>query len=210
MRSLIKDLKTDSVNLVSAEKSLIQVTGGLDTLIHALRQPLSIKKNIQLAYVMYMKYGNVGVSLDFSDNTMSQLKNSGGLRLIRKTAVLDQINDYEVAKRQASITADDTWKLILDLENTKANYIFDFTGSAKILELLESGEFSSNTDSLLRVAAKDTLVMLNNKKEQLAIFRNAVRSSKSLLVFFLGLVQDAIVSNSKLTKAIEKEYHISN
>ena len=59
---------------------------------------------------------------------MSQLKNGGGLRIIRKVNVLEKINLYEEIKYLVLRQSDDTWRLTSEIENGKANHLFDFTG----------------------------------------------------------------------------------
>jgi hypothetical protein len=97
IHSLVEDLKSDTLQ---SNKVLIFLDGriaGVDSLITALSSP-GITENSNNAYRLWSK--NIGFP-DFisNDRTIQQLKNSGGLRLIRNKAVSDSIMMYDQAIR---------------------------------------------------------------------------------------------------------------
>jgi hypothetical protein len=93
IHSLVEDLKSDTLQ---SNKVLIFLDGriaGIDSLITALSSP-GIIENSNNAYRLWSR--NIGFP-DFisNDRTIQQLKNSGGLRLIRNKAVSDSIMMYD-------------------------------------------------------------------------------------------------------------------
>lgn len=208
MKALLADLRSDSASLTNYAYKIEKLSKGLDTLIYALRKPLSKKANLDYVYILYMKYGNTGVRATFSENTISQLKNAGALRIIRKEDVIEKINLYEKQKYIVLRQSDDIWKLLCDIENNRANLLLDFTGNSPILNLLEVGDFNSNTDSLMQLASGYPLPLINNDKHQIAFFRNAVRSIKSMFFYYLSLINQSIAINSELATIVKKEYKL--
>jgi len=93
IHSLVEDLKSDTLQ---SNKVLIFLDGriaGVDSLITALSSP-GVIENSNNAYRLWSR--SIGFP-DFisNDRTIQQLKNSGGLRLIRNKAVSDRIMKYD-------------------------------------------------------------------------------------------------------------------
>jgi hypothetical protein len=91
--SLVEDLKSDTLQSNEMLIFLDSRIAGVDSLITALSSP-GIIGNSNNAYRLWSK--NIGFP-DFisNDRTIQQLKNSGGLRLIRNKAVSDRIMQYD-------------------------------------------------------------------------------------------------------------------
>ena len=93
IHSLVEDLKSDTLQSNEVLILLNSRTAGLDSVITALSSP-GIIENSNNAYRLWST--NIGFP-DFisNDRTIQQLKNSGGLRLIRNKAVSDSIMMYD-------------------------------------------------------------------------------------------------------------------
>jgi hypothetical protein len=93
IHSLVEDLKSDTLQSNNVLKFLDGRIAGVDSVIAALSSP-GIIENSNNAYRLWS--GNIGFP-DFisNDRTIQQLKNSGGLRLIRNKAVSDSIMMYD-------------------------------------------------------------------------------------------------------------------
>jgi hypothetical protein len=93
IQSLIEDLKSDTLQSNEILIFLDSRIAGVDSVITALSSP-GIIENSNNAYRLWSK--NIGFP-DFisNDRTIQQLKNSGGLRLIRNKAVSDRIMKYD-------------------------------------------------------------------------------------------------------------------
>ena len=93
IHSLVEDLKSDTLQSNEVLKLLNNRSAGIDSVITALSSP-GIIENSNNAYRLWSK--NIGFA-DFisNDRTIQQLKNSGGLRLIRNKAVSDRIMKYD-------------------------------------------------------------------------------------------------------------------
>ena len=97
MQSLVKDLKADTANLTG----LVQLREDR----HAMYDSLSnafIEKNFSANGSAVYYWGRSITRREYffsSDGTMQQLKNSGGLRLVRNRSITDQIMAYDVLYR---------------------------------------------------------------------------------------------------------------
>jgi hypothetical protein len=95
MASLYQDLKTDTLNMSGLLKSTMEDIANYDSLFDIFRS----KKYLQETSNTYY-YGRKVVTLrPFypTDGTITQLENSGGLRLIRSRAVVDSLQSYKLA-----------------------------------------------------------------------------------------------------------------
>ena len=209
MVSLLDNLEADSIMLTSYSESVKKQIRGLDTLIKALRYSLLEKKALAYVYVIYMKYGLQMINVHFNENTIVQLKNAGGFRIIRKDNVIDMLNTYEYTKSIVNKDRDETSKLIIDLERNWANSIFDFTNEASVLKFFEISSFGlNNTDSLINIAKKDSLVLIDKTQSRIPTFRNNLQSLKSLDTDYDYWINLCRQRNSELRALIKKEYHL--
>ena len=93
IQSLVEDLKSDTLQSNEILILLNKRSVGVDSVITALSSP-GIIENSNNSYRLWSE--NIGFP-DFisNDRTIQQLKNSGGLRLIRNKAVSDRIMKYD-------------------------------------------------------------------------------------------------------------------
>ena len=95
MASLYQDLKTDTLNLGNLLKGKREDISNYDSLFEIFKS----KKYLQETSGAYY-FGRKVVTLrPFypTDGTITQLENSGGLRLIRSRAIVDSIQSYKLA-----------------------------------------------------------------------------------------------------------------
>jgi len=121
MKSLLFDLKADTAQINSLQKFRIERIMQLDTLMKLLKNP-QLKENTSVFYF------NAVVSqfnLKFLPNNgaLSQLKNAGGLRLIRNGNVVDSILRYDTRAQE-----------IIDFENWERQRLVDLTTYNKVVD----------------------------------------------------------------------------
>ena len=95
MISMIEDLAQDTIEMNRANSRVLEADKSLDSLLDLLELPISKSKN-DLKELYMLHYYNMGAEpAQFSQRTISQLKNAGGLRLIRRKNVADSITLYD-------------------------------------------------------------------------------------------------------------------
>jgi hypothetical protein len=93
MESMLEDVIKDTIMLTRTEKNARRAVANIDTIVDILE---NLKLDDSSLVVLYR--ANLGalsfIGPSFTDRTSSQLKNSGGMRLIRNRQVTDSIINY--------------------------------------------------------------------------------------------------------------------
>jgi hypothetical protein len=93
MKGMLADLSSDTAQINEVLIFSRSISKGLDSLIQNLYNTESAQKNAGTIYRQYGTYmRRFGVR--FSDQTATQLRNSGQLRLIRKRKVMNHVSMY--------------------------------------------------------------------------------------------------------------------
>ncbi len=120
IKALIEDLKLDTIGMnISAERNKKKIMG-LDTLTRFIWDNTITKKNAKRLYELKFSHTGNFLKVIFSRSTMTQLKNSGNLRLIRNMIVTDSILKYDLASTMMDGYADHIQNFVTD--NYKAEY----------------------------------------------------------------------------------------
>ena len=95
--SLIQDLKADTANIIdniAYNKKIIKGKDSLQVLLHQIKANKAGAQYENDFVHLLSTYAVHFRELNFVDNTITQLKNSGSLRLIRNQAATDSIGEY--------------------------------------------------------------------------------------------------------------------
>lgn len=92
--SLVRDLKTDSAKLSDVIHGNVLLNKGQDSLINLLSDSTSFPRFQNEAYRLFFKYATSLMIFNSTDRTITQMINSGNLRLIKNQRVADSISDY--------------------------------------------------------------------------------------------------------------------
>lgn len=95
IESMYMDLKDDTVKIKAVSTFNEEQGKGLDSLLAVLYSNNTNKDSVQKAYRLYYSWALNYNNVVFTDRTLTQLKNSGGLRLIRNQNVSDSIMNYD-------------------------------------------------------------------------------------------------------------------
>jgi hypothetical protein len=122
--SMVSDLQKDTLQLQRIINANKRVLKGIDTLLFNLKEPASdsvLKK-------IYIDGSFVAASTLFENfnGTITQLKNAGGLRLIKDTAVVNFILAYDQFNERIKKQGDVYYKTTLEIINVMED-IMDFS-----------------------------------------------------------------------------------
>ena len=109
MQSLLEDLIKDTIELSTATKYIDRQIAFIDTSISLLRNPRLSTEDLKRVYLFNLSsLGNRGSEL--STRTSAQLKNAGGMRLVKSHEIGNLITDYwqrhEFLQRYEDIVGD--------------------------------------------------------------------------------------------------------
>jgi hypothetical protein len=124
--SLIADLKNDSTTIRQVTKVDFKLLHGEDSLVDLLSNFKDNDSINRRCYRYYFLYATRCFEMTFNERTMSQLLNTGNMRLIHHQSISDSIMDYNFLVKyvQAQGKAyEEYFKRTLDFSNN----IFDFT-----------------------------------------------------------------------------------
>ena len=187
IRSLIQDIRTDSVQITGWLERYQEMKTSCDSILNYFPDTPDI--TIEWAR-------NMGVILtgfpDFisTDQTMQQLKNAGGLRLIRNTAATDSINAYDVAVRDAQVEETAISYYFVEITH-KTNQIFSYRGIRRMRE---------------KFIAKDFLIRFD--PTEMEILYNLVFKYRREIDGFMSELEDLRSKGSSLVMFLNQEYHL--
>ena len=194
IQSLIEDLETDTTNLKEIINVFIRKDKDVDTLL-ALFPQLIKGYNEQL----YQKLNAIRSFPDFikADRTMQQLKNSGGMRLIRNKKSADAITDYDLINRNLDLYTQSLGDAFTYLKKSRYE-IFD-------TEALENDRKNKTTAELQ--SGKENY-LLKTDKQSLGKFNNEIRGFKAISQLVVKKEEKVIDHATTLIKILKKEYHL--
>ncbi len=197
IRSLVEDLKTDTgkVNFIMGYNS--SVLGGLDSLINTIyRYKQNDTAIVSRMYQWYIYYARNNYTVNFTDRTMSQLKNAGNLRLIESQQVSDSIIDYDdgvkLCNAQASVNREKCEKA-LDFSAT----IFDY----RYIRYDPSTPVNSNYPVLHYKLLTDDPTVLSR-------YANLLELWKQVVAVYMSDTQGQKIKAQRLMAFLKKEYDL--
>ena len=197
INSLVNDIKADTARLNTLIINRTAREIRLDSLNLLLNNPSPENYTKEIYFFAVTAARTNGIRFIPNDGTMQQLKNSGGMRLIRKHKVADNIAKYDVMIRFLSRQGELEETLIQSYRETAAN-IFD----ARIFDqMLDSDNNVTKplieTPQLLAFTQKD-LQHWNYRMYAMKALNKAIRRDSRTFL------QQAIA----LLDILEKEYHL--
>ena len=128
IRSLVNDIKADIAHLNTIIEKRNQKVERLDSLFYLLNAPRYTEFGSSLYFNAIHTARLVDIKFTPYDGTLQQLKNAGGLRLIRNRAVADSITRYDVSIRNMEKLGEQE-VMVAQEYRLAANNVFD----AKVL-----------------------------------------------------------------------------
>jgi hypothetical protein len=181
MKSLVNDLEADVAELNMVINNRAKKKISLDSLLFLLNSPQIAQYGNSIYYNAI--YASKGVDIWFTPNngTLQQLKNAGGLRLIRNPAVVDSITKYDVSVRNL-ITFGDLEESVFRSYRLIANKVFNSLVFDKMLDEENIAARPSENPDLLPFE-KGVLNELNaNIYTMKVINRGTSRAGRKLLL----------------------------
>jgi hypothetical protein len=202
MKSLLEDLQKDNASLSYNIKEGPEIINYSDSLTNELtKKPLAGREKRLYHFCSLL---SEGVNFKYYDRTVSQLRNSGGFRLLTKLNVSNALIDYDVLMREAVSYASSTecWSFISPAIEKSAS-IFDIRLIFGIRE--DARKFVNNTDSI-HFPYEAKLGTYDEKfiKEYINLQRYAQLTDEVKLNYS----EQAIKKNRILDSLIRKEYRL--
>ena len=191
--SFIEDLKADTMRINQVLQASIEQQKGFDSLMGGLKEPDFVNNPVKFEKYVF----NIFTLLAFyqTDRTLQQLKNAGGLRLIRKQAASDSIMSYDNMVKEVGEQGED----LHDANRGAASLvlqIFDFN--------------SSNSPWINRslVRKPEKLKLLTTDPVKLGEFFNSVLGFKITSLIYCSMLEELKGYAERQIIFLKKEYSL--
>ncbi len=198
IQSMVDDIKEDAVKI---KKSIDDCNGqlsGFDSLLQNIHHTPYTDSSIRMMYYLQRRYTSTRYTVLFTKRTITQLKNSGGLRLIKNKAASDSIIIYDEGCEKAETQGDYFVYSRLDKVNDRALKIFNS------LYILNYGR--DNASELLNSNTKVSL--LGSDRNLLLEYANTIYYSRGTLANYINMLIDLQKRIPGILSFLESKYHL--
>lgn len=200
IESLISDLKKDTLIMALMTKSHFSLIRGTDSLVDVLNDYKNNDSMNRQCYHYFFRYATVYAEVVFNEGTMSQLLNSGNMRLIHKQSVSDSIMSYNSAVKYVQIQGksyEEYFKKTLDFSEN----IFDFGYARNTLteDYVVKPKFHLE---------KINFILLSKDPAVFKKYSNDMSLLMAVLENYMFIVKNAKEKATRLIAFLQKEYHL--
>ena len=189
IKSFVEDLKQDRAQLEKIMRTFDEKLFFKDSLLQELANP-EVFKNSSRAYFFFERSRHFPDFI-YTDRTIQQLKNSGGMRLLRNKSVSDSIVDYDSKVRTVFIAQDQLNSVVLTYGLEKSKLF-----QTRLIDTTNNGFQNPG------------IPLLSQTKNEVEEFFNNMRDQKRFFTYLKGLDADLLSRGTRLIDFIEKEYHL--
>jgi hypothetical protein len=195
IKSFIEDLKADTAKINKVLESTTWQQNNFDTLMGILKTP-GFSENPDKAENYFASIFALYV-FNHTDRTLQQLKNAGGLRLIRNQPASDSIMQYDAMIKEVSEQGE-------DLYNSNQSSI------SIALEIFDGNSFRNPVINRSLVPKTDKARLISNESAKIDEFFNLVLNFKVASVIYSYLLRDLQLYAGRQINFLKKEYHLEN
>jgi hypothetical protein len=209
MQAVVENLKYDTVRCrVNAESNIVDGLG-LDSLREELKKAIAGEVDGNKLYYLILQYTNDFGQAIFNTSAISELKNSGSLRLVKNKKIVEAMADYYertlTAARQLMPSADQMNSLKKTInESFSLLQLNGYINSFNSISVKTSGNEYSYPEIL---RTKPSLKLLNDSPKQLEKLYNEITQFSIQLKYYNFWLFRNRSAAEKLIRSIEAEYH---
>jgi hypothetical protein len=210
MKEVVENLKYDTVRCRLNAVTNVEIALGIDSLRNELKRCIAGQVNGNVLYYFTLRYmGNIGQAV-FNTSAITELKNSGSLRLIENKKIVAGMADYYERKVLAAKEFMPTKEQLDDLQKT----INEFINLLYLDDYIESfnnitpKEYSNTYNYQDILEHKPALQLLNNDPKELEkLYTQISQFEMQLKKYSFWLYYDKAAAE-KLIEEIQQEYHL--
>lgn len=208
MYSMLNDLKEDTLNLNITLKNHQNLIAGLDTLLNYLASPVHSPTYAKLIYAYSIQYTYWFIQPDFSELTIVQLKNGGGLRTISNSKVLNDILLYDIGRHNCDNSYANLYTYLHVVEATQKD-LLDFSYAKPLYDLLSYDAWTTFYPwDKVKLLISDRVKLKTYSPNELSKYYDDVLFYQSTLSNTYSIVNQQKLLADSLIKTIRAEYKI--
>lgn len=191
IKSFVEDLKQDTAQLKKILTSFSDKISFKDSLLKELADPGVFKSSTRAFY--FFQLSRHFPDFIYTDRTIQQLKNSGGMRLLRNKAVSDSVVDYDSKVRTVFIAQEQLNSVVLTYGFEKSKLF-----QTRLIDTAGNG------------FQRPGIPLLTQDKNAVEEFYNNMSDQKRFFFYLRNLDTDLLSRATRLIDFINKEYHLEN
>ena len=210
MRLMVEDLKKDTANIntmVNGNRILIM---GLDSLLDLLSGPQQDKSIQRRTFIYSLKYTYWYMPIQFSELTLTQLKSSGGFRLIKDKNITSAILQYDQGLDACKYNYDLLLQYYHTFEATNKD-LFNMTLARKAFKAMEKNFHTVFLpyDEFEKLVPKGNYLDKNDRALFLK-YHDDILYYETTLTNLTNIVANQKLSSDSLMQLIKTNYHIDD
>jgi hypothetical protein len=198
IKGIIRNLQTDTVKLHNSIKDGQVKLKGVDSLLTLVRTDLAPQINCRLFYHCYRRYLTSGIGFKSDDETLTQLRNAGGYRLIQKKGAADSISKYDRFNNEIYGQGE-------VIKNTEVSGITDLAN-----ELIDRTIFKDTSYYYKGNFTSKKLPPVFNDPQKIKIFFNKVDWDRGINSVYINYLKIQSVNAENLIVFFKKTYNLEN
>ncbi len=195
IESMVDDLKNDSIRFERIINFNKQQVSGFDSLLQNIYHTPYTDSSTRTLYYLKEKHALILYRMYFAKGTISQLKNAGGLRLIRKREVADSILSYEAFSERIE----------------KQGEGVDFSGQKLLdvsVKIFDSELVFGLDQSNLILTSTKKFELLSNDSKLIKEYANLAKFKRDVIKNYIGQMINLQNRIPAIIQFLEKEYHL--
>ncbi len=198
VESMIADMKDDASKIKKSVAFGTTQIAGFDSLLQNIYHTPYTDSSLRMMYYLQRKYAATRNPVAFNKRTISQLRNSGGLRLIKNKAASDSIIIYEETCEKAE--TQDAY-----FANFRMGKVNDYT-----IQLFDSKYIASYDKYTITNFLKEhaPISLLSSDEKLIKEYANTVYFSRSSLVIYIDILKAIENRIPLIIEFLDKEYHL--
>jgi hypothetical protein len=211
MKEVVENLKYDTIRCRLNAVTNVEIALGIDSLKSELKKAIAGQVNGNALYYFTLRYvGNIGQAV-FNTSAITELKNSGSLRLIENKKIVLNMADYYERKVTAAKGFMPTQERLDALQKT-SNEFFTLLHLDDYLESFNNIT-SKNYDNTYNyqdiLKHEPSLQLLNNEPKELEKLYTQISQFEMQLKRYNFWLYYNKAAAEKLIEEIQQEYHLS-
>lgn len=198
VESMIADMKDDASKIKKSIAFGTTQVAGFDSLMQNIYHTPYTDSSLKMMYYLQRKYTATRSSVSFNKRTISQLKNSGGLRLIKNKAASDSIIFYEELCEKAEVQE-------AYFANFRMGKVNDYT-----IQIFNSKYIANHDKYNITNFLKErtSISLLSNDEKLIKQYANSIYFARSSLVIYIDILK--VIDNriTQIIKFLEMQYHL--
>jgi len=197
VRSMIEDIISDSIKINQTLEFTKKQQLGLDSLSVLFDNSPYNDSTIKKMYILMLKYTMNDANVALTKRTVSQLKNSGGMRLISDKISADEITKYTEGAEDIEWQGD-------FFKNIALNEIIKLNNQIFYLKYIK-GVTRKNIDSFMM---KAPIKLVKNNENLLIEYSNQLFFTSGVLINYNNKLTNFKAEIPKTIEILKKENHI--